>query len=202
MALSCAMHSSLSSAPSFSLLSFNVLAPCYNKLSLQDPLTGARTVKHESDLEEVFLARNSQICSALLALAPDIICLQEFWHSNPKLVHLYESQMGDLYEIRYLRRSRQRKDGLAVLVKRAVFKIEDEQDIMFQDCGDRVALLLLLSLQSSKEACIVVNTHLLYPYNANSTKISIREMAKVLGFLQLYQPVGISKEVKISCHSI
>eukprot|EP01031_Cornospumella_fuschlensis_P030164 gene30163-36440_t len=180
----------------------------------------------ESDVEDMYLARNLDIIQELQEKDPDIICLQEFWLSNEKLVDLYEHAFGQKYLSRYLLRqsttahnqnnpinsqsssnslplSHKRKDGLAIFVKKNRFAIDDTQEILFQDGGDRVALLLRLRAleqqsqvrvsssyaqkSASDKSFVVVNTHLLFPHNEGSKMISVREVAKILGFLETYE---------------
>lgn len=66
--------------------------------------------------------------------------------------------------------------------------------ILFHDCGDRIAQLLLLALRPPigsenlpSQQFICVNTHLLFPHNEYSTKIRLRELAKILGFVESYR---------------
>lgn len=187
------------------LVSFNILAPCYKRLS---------PTLMESDQEDMYMSRNRAIIQDLQEKDPDIICLQEIWLSNEKLVDLYEDAFGHTYFARYLQRqssgahnnnslnpsSQKRKDGLAIFVKKNRFEIEDTKEILFQDGGDRVALLLRLralapfplphtypSPSPSLDRCfVVVNTHLLFPHNEGSKMISVREVAKVCVYIFLY----------------
>lgn len=136
-----------SSSQELKIVTFNILAPCYKKVSRGGC---------EGDWPDLFLGRNEQICRTLLDSQADLICLQEFWFSNPLLRDLYEKQLcsGDgPYEMRYLGRTssgaQTRKDGLAVFVKKDRLLIEDVQEILFHDCGDRVALMLLVSEQTA-----------------------------------------------------
>ena len=70
--------------------------------------------------------------------------------------------------------------------------IQDYRNILFHDCGDRVAQMLLLSLDVEgknipSQQFILVNTHLLFPHNEQSTKIRLREITKLLGFVESYK---------------
>eukprot|EP01039_Chlorochromonas_danica_P009234 gene9234-10196_t len=185
-------HYHASSSQELKIVTFNILAPCYKKV------TGGGLTGCEGDWPDLFLSRNEAICQALLDSQADLICLQEFWFSNPLLRDLYQKNLcgvGKGYEMRYLGRtssgSQLRKDGLAVFVKKDRLLIEDVQEILFRDCGDRVALMLLLNLlphgERPPQRFICVNTHLLFPHNVNATRISLREMTKVLGFVENYK---------------
>lgn len=104
-----------------------------------------------------------------------------------------------------------------MFVKRDRLVIEDVRDIYFHDCGDRVALMLVLGLlppplppsppipatpgNANGEAAatvlptssplvqrfICINTHLLFPHNESSRKIRLREVTKLLGFIEAYK---------------
>ena len=68
--------------------------------------------------------------------------------------------------------------------------------VLFHDCGDRVAQMLLLALTPPAttgvenlptQQFLLVNTHLLFPHNEQSTKIRLREITKLLGFVESYR---------------
>ena len=86
---------------------------------------------------------------------------------------------------------RERDDGLAVFCRSSRVTIQDYRNILFHDCGDRVAQMLLLSIDDALNApsqqFILVNTHLLFPHNEQSTKIRLREITKLLGFVESYK---------------
>ena len=97
-------------------------------------------------------------------------------------------------------RTSNRPDGLLTAVKKEDFDVMEHRDILFNDCGDRVATLLHLrhkggggggksksSSSSSLGDVLVVNTHLLFPHNSNSTLIRLRESFKILEYLHEYQ---------------
>jgi Ca2+-binding EF-hand superfamily protein len=70
--------------------------------------------------------------------------------------------------------------------------VQDTKDILFHDCGDRVAQMLLLAIRSDDNSDLyqqfmLVNTHLLFPHNQYSTKIRLREMTKIMGFTETYR---------------
>ena len=173
------------------IVSLNVLAPCYNRVECEQ-----RKVSEE-DFQQTFLSRHDAICDALIATNADIICLQEFWVENEDIQDLYKRRMCEEsgYTMKQLRRTshwRQREDGLAILVKEENVEIQDSRDILFHDCGDRVALLLLLAAKPKIQGAvpqqfIVINTHLLFPHNPYSTNIRLREATKILGFCELYR---------------
>ena len=185
---------------SFKVVSFNILAPCYNKL--RDVHTADGGAKMEAEYADKYMARNQAIIDQLMQSNADIICLQEYWSGSEELRNLYKTILcgpkGAGYSFTEQRRTshwRMRDDGLACFVKDARIIVQDTRAILFHDCGDRVAQMLLLALRPPVDAppntpaqqFICVNTHLLFPHNEYSTKIRLRELAKILGFVESYR---------------
>lgn len=186
------------------LVSFNILAPCYKRLT-PPRLVNDKKLRYESEIEVEYLNRNIEIINQLKNSNADIICIQEFWCGNLEIKKLYTDLLcspDNEYDLQELRRTshwRMRDDGLAVFVKRSRIILQDIRDIRFHDCGDRVAQMLLLSVKpeiekSQKEKIeipyqqfICVNTHLLFPHNKYSSNIRLREMTKILGFIEAYR---------------
>lgn len=165
----------------------------------------------ESEFEEIWSDRMHKICGLLKNTNADIICLQEFWSGSPKLRDIFLKELCNSsvgYSLQELRRTshwRIRDDGLAIFVKDSKsskvgrIMVQDSREILFHDCGDRVAQMLLLAIQPP-ESCsplknevipyqqfILVNTHLLFPHNKYSSNIRLREVTKILGFVESYR---------------
>ncbi len=211
------------------IVSFNILAPIYKRLkeipksAINDSRSsdifllpkvskqaGALPPRvYEAQYEDLYLERNEKICDQLLSTDADIICLQEFWTGSPSLIQLYLNKLchNGQYSMKLLERTshwRSRKDGLAVFIKNDNIQIEDVREILFHDVGDRVALMMLLSILPNKikqhlpesvkkkqrehfilpHRFICVNMHLIAPHNEYTAKIRIREVAKVLGYIR------------------
>jgi Endonuclease/Exonuclease/phosphatase family len=179
------------------VVTFNILAPCYS------------TVKAGNELEKyrkyAYLERNNEICNKLLDSKADIICLQEFWIDNDDIKKLYRNRLEKVYDMRELPRTsywRDREDGLAIFYNKDRFILQDAKDIRFHDCGDRVAQLLLLAVKPDSindsnqtipfQQFLIVNTHLLFPHNEASTNIRIREMSKILDYIESYRQCELS----------
>eukprot|EP01038_Epipyxis_sp_PR26KG_P005243 gene5243-7288_t len=190
---------------SFDIITFNILAPCYHKI-----VNNVNERIFESESEELFISRNKEICKKLKDSNADIICIQEFWLSSSTLRQLYIDELCDTYDLRELRRTshwRSRADGLAIFVKEKRIIIQDVKNILFHDCGDRVALLMLLAIKPQEinneynkidyppQQLIVVNTHLLFPHNEYSSQIRLREMTKILGFIESYKQRDLCESV-------
>lgn len=187
----------------FKLVTFNVLAPCYHKINVINSTTHSSVREFESLHSDSYLPRYHAICSQLREANADIIFLQEFWFASRILKKLIMDELCnnsiDTYELLELRRTshwRERDDGLAVLTRSKRIIVEDIQDILFHDCGDRVAQLLQVSIPPQKslsnvtliaQQFLCVNVHLLFPHNKYSTKIRLREMTKVLGYVDSYR---------------
>lgn len=205
-----------SSGCNFRLLTFNLLAPCYSRLTLEeagvvDAKPGYETIGSllgvgheepdfvlESQLQDKYEPRNKQIIEKLKESDADVIFLQEFWLANERMKELYREELGDEYEFcDLLRRSspesiREREDGLACLVRKRNIIIQDQDDILFNDVGDRVAKMLLLAIRSDvpgqpSQQVLLVNTHLTFPHNEYFRRIRKREITKILGIVDEYQ---------------
>ena len=200
---------STDSTQELKLVTFNLLAPCYHKID------GV----YESNNEALYMKRNTDICNAILDRDADIICLQEFWN-NDKIKQLFHDKFSANYYIKILPRTsgwRTREDGLAMLINKNKLLLQDSKDILFHDAGDRVAQLLLLavkptslttdstSITTSKTAVatptvppaqfICVNTHLLFPHNTFSTSIRVREVSKILDFIESYKQTTLCDNI-------
>ena len=153
------------------------------------------------------MSRNDRICDLLATVNPDIIMIQEFWESCSKLKELYRQRLcAELgYTMRCLPRTnhwRKRDDGLAIFIKDKKFILQDYQEILFHDCGDRVAQLVLLAIRPPEtmpdippQQFICVNTHLLFPHNTYSTKIRLREVTKIMGFVETYRQIELCSTI-------
>eukprot|EP00897_Mesotaenium_endlicherianum_P007144 jgi/Mesen1/6458/ME000033S05748 len=172
---------------SVSCTTFNILAPIYKRVRGE----GIR----ESEFREVWLKRNNQILDMLIENGSTVLCLQEFWIGNEELVKLYDEKLrAEGYDTYKLARTNNRGDGLYTAVKRDAFEVVETRELLFNDCGDRVAQVLRLRSRHVGGAgqqwpveFLVVNTHLLFPHNANSSLIRLRQSYKILEFLEQYK---------------
>ena len=129
---------------------------------------------------------------------------QEFWHASPEVNALYtEGLRAAGYATFATPRTGNRPDGLLTAVRMEDFDVVDQRDILFNDCGDRVATLLHLRPKSGGVSgasalgdMLLVNTHLLFPHNSNSTLIRLRESFKILEYLHEYQERMVGEEVE------
>ncbi|CAI5948095.1 unnamed protein product [Closterium sp. NIES-64] len=88
------------------------------------------------------------------------------------------------------------RDCLMIAVKQDQWHVVDYQQLLFHDCGDRVAQIVRLrskgrlggrarregseGAEGEEEDVLVVNTHLLFPHDANSNIIRLCQVYKLL----------------------
>ncbi|XP_010555752.1 PREDICTED: uncharacterized calcium-binding protein At1g02270-like [Tarenaya hassleriana] len=184
--------------PCISCTTFNILAPIYKRLSQKDQS------QRESDCRAYWMGRNHRILDWLLYERSSIICLQEFWVGNEELVNLYEKRLGDAGYLSYkLARTNNRGDGLLTAVHKDHFRVVNYRELLFNDCGDRVAQLLHVELapplsncptnNGSSQEVLIVNTHLLFPHDSTLSIVRLQQVYKILQYVESYQ-----KEVNLT----
>lgn len=188
---SYAIASSISDPDSISCTTFNILAPIYKRITHEEP-----TIR-ESHFKELWLDRNQRILDCLLYERSSIICLQEFWVGNEELVDLYDKRLGDAgYIVFKLGRTNNRGDGLLTAVHEDYFRVISHQELHFNDFGDRVAQLLHVELILPSSPCrninarkeiLIVNTHLLFPHDSSLCLERLRQVYKILQYVESYQ---------------
>ena len=183
---------------------FNVLAPCYKRVPQSDGTTAMEASDRATALD-----RQTRVLDLVTELDSTCVCLQEFWHADAATAELYATTLTRAgYAFHVTPRTGGRPDGLLTAVRDDAFEVVERRDILFNDCGDRVATLLHLrprkrhvrsaNASSAKAATagdshaafgdvLLVNTHLLFPHNSNSTLIRLRESFKILEYLHEYQ---------------
>ncbi|XVE58242.1 hypothetical protein DITRI_Ditri04bG0154400 [Diplodiscus trichospermus] len=177
--------------PCISCTTFNILAPIYKRLSHKDQNC------RESDYRAYWLARNQRILDSLLHERSSIICLQEFWVGNEELVNMYEKRLGDAGYLNFkLGRTNNRGDGLLTAVHKDYFRVINYRELLFNDCGDRVAQLLHVELATpasqyrNNDTCqeiLIVNTHLLFPHDSSLCIVRLQQVYKILQYVESYQ---------------
>ncbi|KAF3537218.1 hypothetical protein F2Q69_00019603 [Brassica cretica] len=184
-----------------SCTTFNILAPIYKRLSQND-----QSIR-ESDNRAYWMGRNHRILDWLLYERSSIICLQEFWVGNEELVRLYEKRLGDAGYLCYkLGRTNNRGDGLLTAVHKDYFRVVRSRDLLFNDCGDRVAQLLHVELvppysqYDAHQQVLIVNTHLLFPHDSTLSIVRLQQVYKILQYVESYQQeVNLSPMPIILC---
>ena len=173
---------------------FNVLAPCYKRVQQPDGTTAMEASDRATALD-----RQTRVLDLVAELDSTCVCLQEFWHADAATAELYATALRRAgYTFHVTPRTGGRPDGLLTAVRDDAFEVVETRDILFNDCGDRVATLVHLrprvaafrapaDASASFGDVLLVNTHLLFPHNSNSTLIRLRESFKILEYLHEYQ---------------
>ncbi|KAL3604303.1 hypothetical protein D5086_005162, partial [Populus alba] len=191
----CGYVSSTSAAmtdePCVSCTTFNILAPIYKRLDQKN-----QSVR-ESNFRAVWLSRNQKILNWLLHERSSIICLQEFWVGNEELVHMYQQRLGDAGYVTFqLARTNNRGDGLLTAVRKDYFTVLNCRELLFHDCGDRVAQLLHVQSAlpfsqnrkgTAQQEFLIVNTHLLFPHDSCLSVVRLDQVYKILQYVEQYQ---------------
>ncbi|XP_015878735.1 uncharacterized calcium-binding protein At1g02270 isoform X1 [Ziziphus jujuba] len=177
--------------PCITCTTFNILAPIYKRINLEDPSC------RESDYRAYWLTRNQRILDWLLYERSSIICLQEFWVGNEELVNIYEKRLKDGgYSSFKLARTNNRGDGLLTAVRNDHFRVLHYRELLFNDCGDRVAQLLHVELATPisqfrnkdiQQEILIVNTHLLFPHDSTLCLVRLHQVYKILQHVESYQ---------------
>ncbi|EDO42100.1 predicted protein [Nematostella vectensis] len=156
----------------FRCATFNILAPCYNRLR-------GWWSAWESSKPNLYMRRSQSIIDMLKEQPHlDAICLQEFWF-NHDVEDLFESKLGDKYRILKLKRQGYKMDGLAILLHRSA-SLLGVQSFNFDDYGNRVALLLHIALPDQDKQVILATTHISYCHNILDEYVRMSQVKKVV----------------------
>ncbi|CAF1409114.1 unnamed protein product [Adineta ricciae] len=129
--------------------------------------------------------RHLAIINLLQSLQLHLICLQEFWLNEQSFIKLYESNLSSKYSSYYVQRTHDHDDGLAIFVDRNHFKFINQEDLLLNDIGNRVGLLLHLEYKG--KALLVINIHLTFPHNAFDRHLRLTQIKKFLDMIHEYQ---------------
>eukprot|EP00793_Prasinoderma_coloniale_P006490 PRCOL_00001320-RA len=138
-------------ATRLSVLTFNVLAPCYKRVGPpvpREPLEASlgaprpRRAREASD-PATWLARQRACIAEIEAARADVCMLQEFQLDNADFVSLYEDAFAHTYEMFYARRPG-KADGLCTMVRREALRVVGggAHSVTLVPKGDRVATIL------------------------------------------------------------
>ncbi|KAJ5071162.1 hypothetical protein M0811_10646 [Anaeramoeba ignava] len=163
------------SEPKISILTFNILAPCYKEIQ-----EGRRT---ESEFPEIWEERMNKVIKFATESKPDIICLQEVWFEE-KCLSIIEKN-SKKYKMLKLQRIQNKMDGIAILVNSETLVIKKSWELEFVGAGNRVALGCLVSLkENEKIQFIVVTTHLAFPHDENYSKLRLEQIKKTINWME------------------
>lgn len=192
-AISSSIRDHQQQQPCITCTTFNILAPIYKRLNHEDPSC------RESDYRAFWMTRNQSILDWLLYERSSIICLQEFWVGNEELVNIYEKRLGAAgYTSFKLGRTNNRGDGLLTAVHKDFLRVLNCRELLFNDCGDRVAQLLHVELATNpftqcrnsndlRQEILIVNTHLLFPHDSSLCLVRLNQVYKILQCVESYQ---------------
>ncbi|CAM9175264.1 unnamed protein product [Phaeothamnion confervicola] len=146
------------------LSTFNLLAPCYKRITVTPTATAgaamspisllsprAAAVAPESQFRSLWRRRVSDtvdFISSELADS-DILAFQEYWFDSPHYHGIFRESLEPAYNFHALRRSGGKVDGVAVLLKRGRFDVLGRRGLSLGDFGNRVALLLHLRIRGA-----------------------------------------------------
>jgi endonuclease/exonuclease/phosphatase family metal-dependent hydrolase len=158
----------------FSVVSFNMLAACYKRLSLRDVFTKRRI--RESRIRNIWLnrAENSlEFMRKHIYNHDDIVALQEFWLDDGFSLMMQRDFATHGYDVFVLPRSDQKLDAIAFLIRRSQFEALGSEVVPLMSRGEndapRVALLMWLRHRLTGKDVAVANTHLSFPHTSADT---------------------------------
>ncbi|CAF1241756.1 unnamed protein product [Rotaria sp. Silwood1] len=185
------MFSNLSNVKNdtLSVCTFNILAPCYKRLSSE--------YDRESSYDSLWQKRHLSIINLLQSFEINLICLQEFWFKNPLFIQLYKSNLSSKYSFYTLQRTGFLDDGLAILVDSNHLKVIDIYNMKLNDIGHRIGLLL--NFEFNGKNILLINLHLTFPHYRFERQIRLRQMKKFLELIHNYQ---VSKNLLNQCSII
>ncbi|MEP7123447.1 MAG: endonuclease/exonuclease/phosphatase family protein [Byssovorax sp.] len=131
--------------------------------------------------------RTPRIVARLVALAPDVVCLQEV---EPALFEAVRAALAPLgFSGRFLQK-RRKPDGCATFVRRAALAIESFQEMAYPDGApdraDSGHVALLSVLHASGQRIGVANTHLKWddPGTPDGERWALRQAPTLLAAVQ------------------
>ncbi|CAH8360291.1 unnamed protein product [Eruca vesicaria subsp. sativa] len=83
--------------------------------------------------------------------------------------------------------------GLLTAVHKDYFRVVNSRDLLFNDCGDRVAQLLHVELvppysqYDAHQQVLIVNTHLIFPHDSTLSIVRLQQVYKILQYVESYQ---------------
>ncbi|KAL4150930.1 hypothetical protein PRNP1_010319 [Phytophthora ramorum] len=168
---------------SLSLMTFNLLAPCYFR-------HGGRL---ESDDSTAFLSRAQAAIHAIKREQCDVVCLQEFWFDRAYQRAFRQAFQGTHY-VHTAKRPGDKQDGLAVLVDKRKLELHYVESVdLVEDAGDRVALLLHVATKWNRASAslpqrsfLLVNSHLTFPHTQMYASLRLNQIDRMLAAVRKY----------------
>lgn len=159
------------------IVSFNLLAPPYKRLSRRNSLGRRLREKDDPELWNERARKAMAFFEQEIFGCASIIALQEFWLEK-EYFDLFEPLFNEHgYDLKHLKRMGASKtDSVVLCVKRDEFEIMESKDVQLIPHGDRVALLLHLKQRSSGKRIILANTHLSFPHTGLDSMMQLKQV--------------------------
>lgn len=171
--------------PRLSIVTFNLLAPCYKRLFNPD---GAERRDREHQHPSLWNARLDNLLHLLTNLSPvpDIIALQEVWF-NPGFRNRLEDALKPTFHVFYAKRPGSKEDGLATFVRRSSPALCPDATPALVGAfplasSDRVGLAVSLTLASGAHL-LVVNAHLTFPHCVLNRCMRVEQAEALIRFV-------------------
>jgi hypothetical protein len=171
----------------FRITSWNLLAPCYKRMSTRDITSGRRM--RESHLQSKWSTRAQNTLAFLreeIYPTSAIIALQEFWLDDTYVNIFTEDFKRQGFDLRILQRTGLKDDAVALVIKNDVFEIKGSENVSLCTQGDRVALLLWLCHRKTGKNVLIANTHLSFPHNVFDRMNQMRQMQTLTEVIDRY----------------
>lgn len=150
----------------------------------------------ESQVKERWKTRARKLVNFLKEqLETDVICLQEYWCTQPEWCSIFQDNFSRDYDIYTAKRSGEKADGLVTLVRRnSCWKVIDTEKYYFRDCGERLLLATVLRLKDDDMEqtkgdtfdCLLINTHLSFPHGSWGRSLRLIEVKRLLEFIDSF----------------
>lgn len=193
----------------FDIVSFNLLAPVYKRLTTKN-FTGRRDREaSKNDLWQDRLAQTMDFFKQEIYKDTAIIALQEYWLDD-RYRELFEREFRKHgYEYRIMQRAGTKVDAVALVIKTDVFDILGVENVDLCAMGDRVALLAWLRHKSSGLDVLVANTHLSFPHHVFDRLNQVAQMKHLTSVIEWFArthsvtdaPVLIMGDFNVEGHS-
>jgi hypothetical protein len=170
----------------FSIVSFNMLAPVYKRLSSMDLISGYH--KRESQYEEIWKARAQKLKkffeNEIFSIPADIIALQEFWLEERYLNIFREQFYTAGYQLYMLQRTGSKADAVIFVIKTSSFEVKMIENIYLCNMRDRVAIMLWLIHKETGKHLLIANTHLSFPHNHFEQAEQLEQIEMITKFME------------------
>mmetsp|Transcript_12942 Transcript_12942/g.16795 ORF Transcript_12942/g.16795 Transcript_12942/m.16795 type:complete len:268 (-) Transcript_12942:1542-2345(-) len=164
-------HAEKASAHRLLVISWNLLAPPYNRKKKQG----------QDSWKGRVLGQRDYLSS--LEKTPDIIFLQEFWHANQDYCRIWEEFCSEYgYSMFIGKRTGSKVDGCCTLLNEQKLQVEKVELFSYDDWGDRICVVLdcIGSLSGKEKKISLFNTHLTFPHKNNHDPIMRQHQARKL----------------------